>query len=134
MGQKGIAPRVLTSKSLPVDLGEVRIRILNPEALPPGRSPANGETNECALATVGRRLLSAKPDIGESTEPRVVARAGALRRGVLPRRAIHGSAYSGTESFLRAVRPEAIVISAGRRGPGEDKPSSATAARGRRLA
>ena len=117
MGQKGIAPRVLTSKSLPVDLGEVRIRILNPpEALPPGEVPGERETNERALVLhlQWRDASFLLPsDIGESTEPRVVARAGALRRGVLlaPH---HGSAYSGTESFLRAVRPEAIVISAGR--------------------
>ncbi len=117
MGRMGMAPRILSSKSPPIDLGEVRIRILNPpEALPPGEVPGERETNERALVLHlqwkdASFLLPS--DIGETTEVRLPARAGTLRSGILlaPH---HGSAYSGTEAFLQAVRPAAIVISSGR--------------------
>jgi competence protein ComEC len=117
MKQKGIAPRLLTSKSAPIDMGGVRIDVLNPGKGPtPGEDLSDREINERALVLQirwGESVFLLPSDIGEPTESKLVARYKTLASGVLlaPH---HGSAYSSSHDFLRRVRPETIVISTGR--------------------
>ena len=115
--QKGIAHRLLTSKSSPIDIGGVRVSILNPGKGPPADTDlSDREINERALVMQlrwGEAVFLLPSDIGEPTERVLVDRYRTLASGVLlaPH---HGSAYSSSQPFLRAVRPETIVISTGR--------------------
>jgi competence protein ComEC len=115
--QKGIAHRLLTSKSAPIDRGGVRISILNPGKGPPADSDLDDrEINERALVMQlrwGEAVFLLPSDIGEPTELELTGRYRNLASGVLlaPH---HGSAYSSSQSFLRSVRPWTIVISTGR--------------------
>ncbi|HTZ41332.1 MAG TPA: DNA internalization-related competence protein ComEC/Rec2 [Syntrophales bacterium] len=117
MRQKGITPRILTSKSAPIDVGGVSVSILNPvNGTPPGEDLSDREINERALVLQfrwGDTAFLLPSDIGEATEAVLVARRRGLASKVLlaPH---HGSAYSGSKAFLKAVRPETIVISTGR--------------------
>jgi competence protein ComEC len=117
MKQKGITPRLLTSKSAPIHINGVHIDVLNPgKGTPPGEDLSDREINERALVLKlrwGDTAILLPSDIGEPTESMLVARHRSLASRVLlaPH---HGSAYSGSKVFLRAVRPETIVISTGR--------------------
>jgi competence protein ComEC len=117
MKQKGITPRHLTSNSAPVDMGGVRIDVLNPwKGPPPGDDLNDREINERALVLQlrwGDTAFLLPSDIGEPTESKLAARYRTLASGVLlaPH---HGSANSNSQPFLRAVRPDTIVISTGR--------------------
>jgi competence protein ComEC len=117
MKQKGITPRHLTSKSAPIDMSGVRIDVLNPRKDPlPGENLGDREINERALVLQlrwGDTAFLLPSDIGEPTESVLVARYKTLASGVLlaPH---HGSAWSGSQPFLRAVRPGTIIISTGR--------------------
>ena len=117
MKQKGITPRHLTSNSAPVDMGGVRIDVLNPwKGLPPGEDLNDREINERALVLQlrwGDTAFLLPSDIGEPTESKLAARYRTLASGVLlsPH---HGSHWSSSQPFLRAVRPDTIVISTGR--------------------
>jgi competence protein ComEC len=117
MKQKGITPRLLTSKSAPININGVHIDVLNPgKGPPPGEDLSDREINERALVLKLRWsdiAILLPSDIGEPTESALVARHKSLASKVLlaPH---HGSAYSSSKAFLRAVRPETIVISTGR--------------------
>ena len=117
MKQKGITPRHLTSNSAPVDMSGVRIEVLNPgKGPPPGEDLNDREINERALVLQlrwGDTAFLLPSDIGEPTESKLVARYRTLASGVLlsPH---HGSHWSSSQPFLRAVRPDTIVISTGR--------------------
>jgi competence protein ComEC len=117
MKQKGISPRLLTSKSAPININGVHIDVLNPgKSPPPGEDLSDREINERALVLKlrwGDTAILLPSDIGEPTESVLVARYRSLASSILlaPH---HGSAYSGSEAFLRAVQPETIVISTGR--------------------
>jgi len=113
----GIVPRLLTSKTSPIDIGGVRISVLNPgTGSSAGSELSDREINERALVLQLRwddAALLLPSDIGEPTESALVARYTSLSSGVLlaPH---HGSPYSGSRPFLQAVRPGTIVISTGR--------------------
>jgi competence protein ComEC len=117
MNQIGIVPRLLTSKTAPVDIGGVRISVLNPGTGPSaGSELSDREINERSLVLQfrwGESSFMLPSDIGEPTESTLASRHKDLHSGVLlaPH---HGSPYSGSQPFLRAVRPETIVISTGR--------------------
>jgi competence protein ComEC len=117
MKQKGITPRLLTSKSAPININGVHIDVLNPgKGPPPGEDLSDREINERALVLKLRWsdiAILLPSDIGEPTESALVARHKSLASKVLlaPH---HGSAHSSSKAFLRAVRPETIVISTGR--------------------
>ena len=72
MKQKGIAHRLLTSKSAPIDMGGVRIGILNPGKGPPADADlSDREINERALVMQlrwGEAAFLLPSDIGEPTE------------------------------------------------------------------
>ena len=117
MGEKGIAHRIVTARSPAFEVGGARIRILSPDApAAPGSDLGDRELNERSLVLHlqwkdASFLLPA--DIGEPTERALAARGRLSAVGVLlaPH---HGSATSNSIPFLRAVRPETIVISMGR--------------------
>jgi competence protein ComEC len=115
--QKGIAPRLLTAKSPPIDISGVRIDVLNPaKGQPPGDDLSDREINERALVLQlrwGDTTFLLPSDIGEPTESALVARYRSLESGVLlaPH---HGSPRSGSQPFLQAVRPGIVIISTGR--------------------
>jgi competence protein ComEC len=117
MKQKGITPRILTSKSEPIDAGGVAIHVLNPgKGPPPAEGLSDREINERSLVLHfqwGETSFLLPSDIGEPTESTLVARCGTLASGILvaPH---HGSPYSGSQPFLQAVRPGTVVISTGR--------------------
>ncbi|MGE5855851.1 MAG: ComEC/Rec2 family competence protein, partial [Syntrophaceae bacterium] len=117
MRRKGIAPRLLTSKSAPVDIGGVRIRVLNPGTGPSADTAlSDREINERSLVLQfrwGETAFLLPSDIGEPTESTLASRCKDLKSGILlaPH---HGSAYSSSKAFLNSVRPETVVISTGR--------------------
>jgi len=117
MRQKGITPRFLTSKSAPIDIGGVHIRVLNPGTGPSADTVlSDREINERSLVLQlrwGETAFLLPSDIGEPTESTIASRIKDLKSEVLlaPH---HGSPYSGSQRFLRAVRPETVIISTGR--------------------
>jgi competence protein ComEC len=117
MRQRGIVPRHLTAKSAPVEIGGVRIRVLNPgTGASADTTLGDREINERSLVLQirwGETSFLLPSDIGEPTESTLASRHKNLQSEVLlaPH---HGSPYSGSQPFLRAVRPGTIVISTGR--------------------
>jgi competence protein ComEC len=117
MKQIGIEPRLLTSKTAPIEVGGVQIAVLNPgKGSVPGEALGDREINERALVLQlrwGDAAFLLPSDIGESTESRLVARYKTLASGFLlaPH---HGSPWSGSQPFLHAIRPGTVVISTGR--------------------
>jgi len=117
MKQIGIVPRLLTSKTAPIEVGGVQIAVLNPGKGPvPGEALSDREINERALVLQfrwGDTAFLLPSDIGEPTESTLASRHKDLKSGVLlaPH---HGSPWSGTQHFLQNVRPGTIIISTGR--------------------
>ncbi|MDI9556677.1 MAG: DNA internalization-related competence protein ComEC/Rec2 [Pseudomonadota bacterium] len=117
MKAKGITPRLVTSKSPPVEYDGVQIRILNPGSRSPsGADLDDREINERSVVLHIRwkdASILLPSDIGAPTESLLVRQRAPLASGVLlaPH---HGSAYSASTPFLQAVRPSTIVISTGR--------------------
>jgi competence protein ComEC len=72
MKQKGITPRLLTSKTAPIEVGGVHIAVLNPgKGSVPGEALSDREINERALVLQlrwGDTALLLPSDIGEPTE------------------------------------------------------------------
>ena len=117
ISEKGIAHRLVTSRSPALEVDGVLVRILNPDApAPPWADSGDRAINERSLVLHlqwkdASFLLPA--DIGEPTEAALAARRVLPAAGVLlaPH---HGSAGSSSPLFLRVVRPSTVVISTGR--------------------
>ena len=116
--QKGIAHRLLTSKSAPIDIGGVHISILNPGEVPLADAElSDREINERAIVMQLRwgeavipaplRHRRADRDCARQTD------TGPWQAGSCWR-LITGRPIPARSPSCRAVRPETIVISTGR--------------------
>jgi len=107
------APRRVLRAGDRIWLGEALFTVLNPDGRPaPTR---NDESLVLRLDWRGLSLLLTG-DVGPEGEAHLQAGAGPLEAQVL-KVAHHGSRFSSTDLFLRAVRPAVAVISVGARNP-----------------
>ena len=93
-------------------VGGVDIAALAPAAFSETGSPDNDSSLVLRL-TYGTTVFLLTGDIGRSIEKEILAAGLDVRAQVL-KAAHHGSDSSSSEEFLAAVRPEFIIISAGR--------------------
>ena len=93
--------------------GPVAIEVLGPRlSFPLEREVANDDSLSLRLTVAGQSFLLAS-DIGIRAEEDILVAGLEVRSQVL-KSAHHGSRTSSSEAFLSAVKPEAIIISAGR--------------------
>ena len=106
----------------PIRVGEVKITPLHPNTDYVRRKKQNGQTRVSnALSTVLRLdyrqfslLLTA--DIGAGEERYLIEQQTPLRADFL-KAPHHGSRFSNTEAFIRAVRPKTVLFSSGYHNP-----------------
>ena len=93
--------------------GAVRIEALHPEpAAPLERKVSNDDSLVLRLTQDGQSILLAS-DVGSEAERDIVLSCPGIRSRVL-KSPHHGSRTSSSAEFLGAVRPEIVIISAGR--------------------
>lgn len=92
--------------------GGVLVEVLHPPAAEPGERLDPNAASLVLKVTYGRRSFLFTGDIGAAAEHALAASGRDLRASVL-KIAHHGSPFSTTEEFLRAVSPEAALISVG---------------------
>ncbi|MBP2017392.1 competence protein ComEC [Symbiobacterium terraclitae] len=99
-------------------LGEgVWLQVLGPPEVPLSGSRSDDNANCVAVRVVYRRVAALLAcDLEADAEARLVDRGYDLSADVL-KVAHHGSRFSTTERFLRAVSPRVAVVSAGRGNP-----------------
>ncbi|MET0390234.1 MAG: DNA internalization-related competence protein ComEC/Rec2 [Polyangiales bacterium] len=113
LGARVSTPEQLCGK--PRHFGAASVHVLSPcPAFDAGFDP-NDNSLVLRVDYAGRRLLFAG-DIEGHTEARLVSHAAELQAHVL-KVAHHGSRTSSSEAWLRAVRPELAVVSAGAVNP-----------------
>jgi competence protein ComEC len=96
-----------------VQEGEVAIEVLSPPlSFPLEREAVNDDSLSLRL-TAGRRSFFLASDIGTEAEKGILDSGLEVRSQVL-KSPHHGSRTSSSAAFLDAVRPEVVVISAGR--------------------
>lgn len=93
--------------------GGVRFQVLHPEAIPPLVRNADNEESLVLLISMGEVSFLLPADIGAKTEEDIARRFPNLHVQVL-KSPHHGSRTSSSPSFLEHVRPDFVVISAGR--------------------
>jgi len=108
---------LVSSQSPPLLLDGVKIEFLNPPHTGGGNSGATNyqEANDRSVAlrmTYGGISFLHGGDISAASEQRIAAAGGNMHSALLfvPH---HGGRTSATDTFLRAVRPEAAVVSVG---------------------
>lgn len=107
LDENGVVKRVVNSSIVKAGAGEAQIEFLNP---PVGSDLDVNDSSLVMKVTYGERSFLFTGDIGEKAE-RVLALKD-VESDVL-KAAHHGSKYSSTAGFLRAVRPSVVVVSAG---------------------
>jgi competence protein ComEC len=117
---QGIRHRIVSAKAPAAVIDGVQIRFLNPPFSRSGLSGTHGDDYASANAdslvmrlTYGDTSFLLAADISGAEEAEIIRSGADIRSQVLlvPH---HGSALSGTASFLAAVRPAVAVISCGR--------------------
>ncbi len=96
--------------------GAVRLEALNPEAEGPFVPAVDNEDSLVLRISLGAMSYLLAADIGLSTETRILERDIEVRAQVL-KSPHHGSRSSSSTAFLEKVRPQVIVITAGRNNP-----------------
>ena len=114
---RNLGPRVARKKVLRgfnLEEGAVRIQGLHPEAAasPAGQDISNDQSLVLRVS-LGDQSFLLPGDIGAEAEAEIVGRGAELRAQVL-KSPHHGSRTSSSPGFLRAVRPDIVVVTAGR--------------------
>lgn len=113
-GGRGIPFRPLVAGDVPLVDPSLRLMVCGP--LPGGKGDINERSLVLALA-YGRTRFLFMGDAEGAAERAVAARYGDLLRTGLLKAGHHGAAASSSAPFLRAARPDIVVISAGRHNP-----------------
>jgi competence protein ComEC len=116
--ERNLPRRVVSAVSLPVQIGGVHVRILNP-VVPASKSDDMDnfdETNNLSVATeltYGDVGILLPADISEPTEARLIDQGVKIKSDVLfvPH---HGGLTSSTEPFLDNIRPRVAIVSCGK--------------------
>lgn len=127
--EKGITPEILSAGETIV-LGETKMEILAPWEDWRGRKEAKdrvqdgGGLNDASIilkACFKIRCALFMGDASSAIEEGLIAREADLKSDLL-KVGHHGSKYSTSEEFLRAVAPQAAVISSGKNNYGHPSP------------
>jgi competence protein ComEC len=116
--ERNLPCRVVSAVSLPVQIGGVHVRILNP-VVPVSKSDDMDnfdETNNQSVVTeltYGDVGILLPADISEPTEARLIDQGVKIKSDVLfvPH---HGGLTSSTEPFLDNIRPRVAIVSCGK--------------------
>lgn len=115
LASKGVPARTLRQGRAPPDLGpEVQVQVLwPPDPLLDGRAASTNNNSVVLRIRYNVVAVLLPGDIEREAEERLVSTAGDLSSQIM-KAPHHGSRTSSSETLLRAVRPEVVVISAGR--------------------
>jgi competence protein ComEC len=106
-------PRRAVGRRTTREIGGVRVEVLSPDGMPASYGTADNDRSLVLRLSFGETSVLLPGDIGLAAEEEIVATGADLRSGVL-KAPHHGSDTSSSEAFLRAVRPETVVVSVGR--------------------
>lgn len=94
------------------DFGETRVRVLWPTAAGLATAKESNEKSIVVRVSYGTQDLLLTGDAPDTVEKKLLEQGSALDAEVL-KVGHHGSKYSSTQAFLKAVQPEYAVVSVG---------------------
>ena len=112
------ATLVPLTPGVPLNIGEVRLTALHPgpefilQTVAHRKNKVDNELSLVLRLEYREFSMLLTGDIGKSTEEYLIGRAAPLEADFL-KSPHHGSRYSNSSSFIRAVNPQAVIFSSG---------------------
>jgi competence protein ComEC len=112
------ATLVPLTPGVPLNIGEVRLTALHPgpefilQTVAHRKNKVDNELSLVLRLEYREFSMLLTGDIGKSTEEYLIGRAAPLEADFL-KSPHHGSRYSNSSSFIRAVKPQAVIFSSG---------------------